>query len=143
MKKYIVFALILFSAVSLVFNASAWAGYEEEDYIEFGSINRIPVVDADKIPYGSSPINKLERGLGNCATFWMELPAEVARVSSEQNPVMGATIGVVNGTITSIVRGGTALFDTATFFAKPYDKPIMKPEYALNRADAKISELFW
>ncbi|MFA5310897.1 MAG: hypothetical protein WC355_01090 [Candidatus Omnitrophota bacterium] len=54
-------------------------------------MRNIRVIDADKISHGESPLNKLERGIINGATFWMELPAEV-------------------------VRAGTALFDTFTFF---------------------------
>ncbi len=143
MSKNIIAGLVLVLVFSLFFNTGAQADYEGDDYIEIGKIQRVSVVDADKIPYGNSAVNKLDRGLINGATFWMELPAEVAKVSKEQNPAMGMTVGVVQGTITSVVRAGTALFDTVTFFAPPYNKPVMKPEYALNRADDKMRELFW
>ncbi len=143
MVKKIIMGLVLVMAFSLCLNVNAQAEYEGDDYIEIGKIQRIPVVDADEIPYSNSPINKLDRGLINGASFWMELPAEVAKVSKEQNPAMGLTVGVVQGTITSFVRAGEAIFDTFTFFAPPYNKPVMRPEYALNRCDDKMKELFW
>lgn len=143
MSKNILFGLIFGLVLVLALNITVWADYDGDEYVEFGSIQNLSVIDADKIPYGESPLNKLERGVINGATFWMELPAEVARVSKEQDPAMGATVGVVHGTITSAVRAGTALFDAFTFFIPSYDKPVMKPEYAYNRVDQKMRELFW
>jgi len=143
MRKNILIVLILAFVLSLMLSNNAQADFEGEDYIEMGAIQRIPVVNADKIPYNESPLNKLDRGIINGVTFWTELPAEVAKVSKEQNPAMGVTVGVVQGTITSVVRAGTAIFDTVTFLIPPYNKSVMKPEYALNRADDKMKELFW
>jgi putative exosortase-associated protein (TIGR04073 family) len=143
MKKIAFIVIALISIMPLVFSAYAQIEDGEADYIEMGGIARLPVIDADEIPYGSKPINKLDRGIVNSATFWLEIPAEVAKVSKEQNPLMGATVGVVHGLVTSVVRAGSAAFDTVTFFVPPYDKPVMKPEYALNRADDKMTELFW
>lgn len=143
MKKCILFVLILVSVISVFFNTNARADYEGDDYIDFGEIKRLPVVDLDKVPYGKKAINKLDRGVVNTATFWMEIPAEVAKVSNEQNPAMGLTVGVVHGVVASVIRAGSAAFDTLTFFVPPYDKPIVKPEYALNRADREMKELFW
>jgi len=143
MRKTMFLMLILASFVSLACTSVVLAEYYGNDYIEMGKIQRIPVIDADKIPYGRTPLNKLERGIVNGASFWTELPAEVARVSKEQDPAMGVTVGVVHGTITSAVRGATALFDFFTFFVPPYDKPVMKPEYAVDRCDEKMKELFW
>ncbi|MFA6129873.1 MAG: exosortase system-associated protein, TIGR04073 family [Candidatus Omnitrophota bacterium] len=100
-------------------------------------------IDRDQIPYGNTPINKLERGVINMATCWMELPAEVARVSNEQDPAAGASIGVVNGTITSVIRGLAGIYDTVTFPIPSYTKPAMKPEYAWKTADDKIRALLW
>ena len=45
--------------------------------------------DRDDISYTNTPVNKLERGVINMATFWLELPAEVAKVSEEQDPEPG------------------------------------------------------
>ena len=142
MKKIVFMVCALIIAMPLVFNAYAEVD-GEVDYIEVGGISRLPVIDADKIPYSSRPINKLDRGIVNSATFWMEIPAEVAKVSKEQDPLMGITVGLAHGLVTSVVRAGSATFDTFTFFMPPYDKPVMKPEYALNRVDDKLTELFW
>lgn len=143
MKNNAIFILILVSVISLFFNTNVQADYEGDEYIDFGEVKRLPVVDLDKIPYGQKAINKLDRGVVNGATFWLEIPAEVAKVSNEQNPLMGVTVGAVHGLFASVVRAGSAVFDTVTFLAPPYDKPIVKPEYALNRADSEIKELFW
>ncbi|MFY9402126.1 MAG: exosortase system-associated protein, TIGR04073 family [Candidatus Omnitrophota bacterium] len=145
MYKKIAVVFVVAFALSLALSSIVMAELEgyDENYAEVVVIQRIPVIDADKIPYKQSPLNKLDRGIINGATFWAELPAEVAKVSKEQNPAMGATVGVVQGTITSVIRAGTALFDTFTFFIPPYDKSIMRPEYAVNRADAKMKDLFW
>ncbi|MDD5561485.1 MAG: exosortase system-associated protein, TIGR04073 family [Candidatus Omnitrophica bacterium] len=101
------------------------------------------VIDRDQIPYSNSAINKLERGVMNMATCWAELPAEVAKVSIEQDPAVGATIGVVNGVITSAIRGLAGIYDTVTFPIPSYTKPAMKPEYALRTADDKLRALLW
>lgn len=143
MKKNIMFILILVSIMSVFFNTNARADYESDEYIDFGEIKRLPVVDLDKVPYKQKAINKLDRGVVNAATFWLEIPAEVAKVSNEENPLMGVTVGTVHGLFASVVRAGSAAFDTVTFFIPPFDKPIVKPEYALNRADREMQELFW
>ena len=143
MKKIFLIICALISILPLVSNVFAQVDEYEADYIEMGGIARLPVIDADEIPYRSKPINKLDRGIINSATFWLEIPAEVAKVSKEQDPLMGVTVGVVHGLVTSVVRAGSAVFDTVTFFVPPFDKPVMKPEYALNRADEKMKELFW
>lgn len=143
MKKNTMFILILVSIISVFFNTNVQADYEEDEYIEVGSIERLPVVNLDKVPYQDKAINKLDRGVVNAATFWMEVPAEVARVSNEKDPFLGVTVGVVRGLVASIFRAGSAAFDTTTFLMPPYDKPLVKPEYAYNRADREIKELFW
>jgi len=139
MKKIILIICALISV--MVVGSSLYAQAETVEYLDMNM--RLPVVDADNINYQATCINKLDRGLVNGATFWAEIPAEVAKVSKESNPLMGATAGLVQGTFTSVVRAGTALLDIATFFIPPYDKPLMKPEYAYNRADEKIRDYLW
>jgi putative exosortase-associated protein (TIGR04073 family) len=143
MKKNAIVVLILLFVLSLFCGTSAQADYEGDEYIDFGEVKRLEVIDLNKIPYGQKPINKLDRGLINLTTFWMELPGEMAKVSNEQNPLLGVTVGTVQGLFASVVRAGSGLFDTVTFFVPPYDKPIVKPEYAYNRADEEMRELFW
>ena len=136
---------LMLLAFAFVFIIGLFAiGYaaDEPEYIVIRALPGFQI-DRDEIPYNRTPINKLERGVINMATFWLELPAEVAKVSKEQDPAAGATIGVVNGVLTSAVRGATAIYDTATFFVPSYTKPAMKPEYAWKAADDKIRALFW
>jgi len=117
--------------------------YSDDDSCEF-TFSSPPVdIDRDDISFVHSPVNKLGRGIINMATFWMELPAEVAKVSKEQDPAAGATVGVVNGVIISAVRGATALYDTVTFPVASYSKPAMKPEYAWQAADEKVRAWLW
>jgi putative exosortase-associated protein (TIGR04073 family) len=99
--------------------------------------------DTADIQYQNSPVNKLGRGLVNTATCWAEIPGEFARVSNETNPAIGLTLGFAQGTINAIIRGAVGILDTLTFFAPPYDKPLMQPEYALVSADENLREYLW
>ena len=139
MKKVMLLALAFVFIIGLF--AIGYAADEPESLLK-GPLPGFQL-DRDEIPYNRAPINKLERGLINMATFWLELPAEVARVTKEQDPAAGATIGVVNGVFTSAVRGAMAIYDTSTFFVPSYTKPAMKPEYAWKAADDKIRALLW
>ncbi|MDD5116329.1 MAG: exosortase system-associated protein, TIGR04073 family [Candidatus Omnitrophica bacterium] len=139
--------ILILGVLALIFG-SLTAGYCYEDQdaaCEYNvSFSSPPVeIDRDDICFTDSPVNKLERGIINMATFWMELPAEVAKVSKEQDPATGVTIGAVNGVIISAVRGVTGIYDTATFPVASYSKPAMKPEYAWQAADEKIKAWLW
>jgi len=74
---------------------------------------------------------KLQRGLANTATGWMEIPyrtfSEV--VFGSRSPFEGLVIGLVSGTAKAFERTGIGLFETATFYIPNY-APILKPEYA-------------
>ena len=136
--------LVLFAlVVVMVATSFVYAHEMGDDYIEYGSINVIPVIDADQIPYGTRPINKLNRGIMNGVGFWTEIPAQVCKVSSETDPLTGMTFGLVQGAVTSVIRAGSAIFDTVTFMVPPYNKPVMVPEYAYLRADQKIKDYLW
>jgi len=64
-----------------------------------------PGINADEINYDNSPVNKLERGAINTATFWAEVPASVCKVTQEKDPLLGVTVGVVQGTMTAVRAG--------------------------------------
>lgn len=144
MKKIILVlcALLPIIAVSVDHYAQAAIDADGEEYIYMGP-TRVNVVDADDMPYANNPINKLGRGLINGATFWAELPTKVISVSKENGQFMGATVGLAQGTIASVIRAGTAVVDTVTFLIPPYNQPIMKPEYAINHADEQVKEYLW
>lgn len=136
--------ILILSALALIFGGLSIGycyDYGADSEVDYPA--PIMEIDRDEIPYAGSPINKLERGIINMATFWMELPAEVAKVSREQDPAAGATVGVVNGTITSAIRGLAGIYDTATFPIPSYTKPAIKPEYAWQAADDKIRAWLW
>ena len=137
------FVLVL-CAIVLIFGF-VYVGYCEEEEQSNQICFSMPAyqIDRDQMTYSNKPINKLGRGVINMATFWMEIPAEVAKVSKEKDPVAGATFGVVQGTITSVVRGLTGIYDTVTFMIPSYSKPAMKPEYAWQAADEKVRAWLW
>ena len=87
-------------------------------------------LNSEKMNYGKTPFNKLGRGAVNTATCWLEIPAEVCRVSEKNGPLVGYTVGTGLGVFTTLMRGLTGIFDVATFVIPPYGKPLMDPEYA-------------
>jgi hypothetical protein len=52
-------------------------------------------------------------------------------------------MGLLQGTVLTLVRGVTGLFEVLTFVVPPYDKPIMEPEYAIKEADENLQEYLW
>ena len=86
--------------------------------------------DTDRINYTKSPLNKLGRGALNTGTCFLEIPAGIYQVSQCKGPICGWTLGMAQGFVTTLLRGATGLFDVLTFAIPPYNKPILKPEYA-------------
>ena len=136
MKKIL---LILSALICILTFAGGIYAEEDEAYIG----NADYAVSDTKINYEDSALNKLGRGVTNTATCWAEIPAAVCKVSKEKDPFLGATVGVVQGTVTTLVRGATGIIDALTCLIPPYDKPMMQPEYALKNADDKFKEYLW
>jgi putative exosortase-associated protein (TIGR04073 family) len=122
-KKYFVFLAMML--VSNIFISQAYA------------------LDTRSLSVSKTPLNKLIRGLVNVATCIVELPASIVEVSRDKGFVKGATLGVADGLVTTVVRLGTGLFDAVTFVIPPYDKPLLKPEYAIESAKEKIAITEW
>jgi len=122
---------IFFMAINVYADNQRYTNSEDED-----------TVQVDEISYSNTPLNKLERGIINGATFWAEVPAKVFKVSKEQDPVLGLTLGTVEGTFNGILRGLTAIFDVVTCIIPPYNKPLMEPGYALTSADRALEDDF-
>jgi len=137
MKKLVLIVCSFVFILPLVVNTLVYAGGEAEDNYSTG------MLDASKISYTNSPMNKLGRGLINTVTCWTEVPSQVTKVSQESNPALGCTIGLAEGVTATLVRCLTGLFDVITFALPPYNKPILKPEYALKEADSNIKEYLW
>jgi len=136
--------ILILSVLGLIFGGlTIGYSYDGDDSCDYTFSSPPMEIDRDNISFVNSPVNKLERGIINMATFWMEIPAEIAKVSKEQDPALGVTVGAVNGVIISAVRGATGVYDTVTFPVASYSKPAMKPEYAWQAADEKIKAWLW
>lgn len=130
MKKTILICFVLIFTASLVSVYAGDGGYK-------GAIKE------EDFDYTKSPANKLGRGLVNTATCWTEIPGEMARISNKTDPLVGGTVGLLQGTFLALVRGVTGLYDTLTFVIPPYDKPVMEPEYGIKKADKEFKEYLW
>lgn len=136
MKHILLISIAVIFALTMAINVNAQdnkADTEDSD----------ASIAVSEIQYDNSPMNKLGRGAVNTATCWAEIPAQVCRVSKDKDPFLGATLGLLEGGVTTIIRGVTGIIDFVTFFAPPYDKPLMEPEYALKSADDEFKEYLW
>lgn len=133
--------VLVISILVLIFSLTAYVHAESADNKETDTSGVI--LDTNDVSYATTPLNKLSRGLINTATCWVEIPADVAKVSKETNPALGLTYGVAQGVVTGLVRGFSGLVDTVTFLIPPYNKPSMEPEYAYERADQNIKDYLW
>ncbi len=133
MKKMFLFLGVLMVMFSLAVNV--YAGEKEQGYNY--------ELDLEKINYAKTPLNKLARGMINTATCWAEIPAEVSKVAKEKDAVLGSTLGVVQGAFSMFLRGVTGIVEVLTCVVPPYNKALLKPDYALMRADEKIQKYFW
>jgi putative exosortase-associated protein (TIGR04073 family) len=81
--------------------------------------------------YETTPVHKLGRGVANILTFYLEIPASELRAGECHHDTFAAFLtGTFQGIFTALYRGLTGVCDVITFFAPPYDKPLMEPEYA-------------
>jgi len=72
---------------------------------------------------------KFARGVVNVATGWLEVPNQIVTVSKEENVLFGITVGTVKGVGMTLGRTGSGIFDMITFFAEPFDEPLLEPEF--------------
>ena len=73
--------------------------------------------------------DKLGRGLINSATGWCEYPRQIVETSWEHNVAVGGTWGQSQGVAIGVQRTGLGVYDTATFYLPPYDRPVLEPEH--------------
>ena len=112
-----------------------WAGLAHAPQVQAQDISLDAVpgsIDAERIAYERTPVNKLGRGAINVVTFWLEVPAEVYRVAHKKNAFIGSSLGFLQGICTGSLRLGTGILDMVTCFLPPYDQPLMEPEYAFD-----------
>jgi putative exosortase-associated protein (TIGR04073 family) len=98
-------------------------------------ISQDDTIQSNNVNSNNTALNKLGRGLINTGTCWAEIPASIFKVSKEKDPLVGTTLGTAEGIVNGVWRGLTGIFDAVTFAIPPYNKPLMKPEYALAGAD--------
>jgi putative exosortase-associated protein (TIGR04073 family) len=82
-----------------------------------------------QVQAADSASGKFARGVGNIATGVLEVPYQIVGVSQDENVLMGITVGAIKGVGMTVGRLGSGLFDLLTFFAEPYDAPLIEPEY--------------
>lgn len=81
--------------------------------------------------YAQDMGKKLQRGLINIATGWMEIPKNVREISASDGTISGIFIGIPKGCGMTIIRTGFGIFEALTCpFPIPNDyKPILEPEF--------------
>jgi putative exosortase-associated protein (TIGR04073 family) len=118
--------------------------HPEKDSTMFTS-EYLKSINGEADTYEDSPVNKMGLGMINAATSWTELPRQVARVSEEDNALVGWTLGFGEGLVSGLARGMSGALDMATFGVPPYDKPLMSPEYSVKQPNKgfKIELIKW
>jgi putative exosortase-associated protein (TIGR04073 family) len=90
------------------------------------AISAIPAqAEGSSDGYGQSPVGKLEHGLANMATGWVELPKNIINISSDSNVLVGVTWGSLRGALETVSRtlGGVADFLTFPFATSDFVSP--------------------
>ena len=79
--------------------------------------------------WAQDPIHKMGRGVVNVLTGWIEIPKQMFSGAHQDNQIMGAARGLVNGAGMGLLRIGVGLFEAVTFpipypkdFASPYEQ---------------------
>ena len=96
----------------------------------------MPTADAAIDRYGGqNPARKLGRGLANMLGGLIEVPVTISRVSQEEGPVAGLSVGLLYGVGAAVTRTVVGAAEILTFpFPLPdigYG-PILLPEFLLN-----------
>jgi len=78
--------------------------------------------------YPMGPIQKLERGVGNAAFGWTEIPKRIVDQTKASNPIKGIIYGSLQGVCKAFARTISGLADIVTFPLGSYDKPAIVPD---------------
>jgi len=103
-------------------------------------------VNTDSKAYEDTPAEKGGVGTINAVTAWTDIPREMAKTSEESNILLGATFGFGKGIVYGLARGASGVYDIATFGLPPYNEPLVKPVYKVNRPQhdgLKLTVLEW
>lgn len=81
----------------------------------------------------AGPRKKLERGLANTASGWMEIFTTPKSYSDEHGPAAGFFFGVPAGLAKAFWRTAVGLYETVTFPLPLHNyQPVMEPEFVLD-----------
>ncbi|MDH3346082.1 MAG: exosortase system-associated protein, TIGR04073 family [Kiritimatiellaceae bacterium] len=74
---------------------------------------------------------KLNRGVVNVLTGWVEIPRQVVKTGHEKSWWKALPVGLPAGVIMTVARTGVGAFETVLFFAPINDsyEPILDPAY--------------
>jgi len=80
-----------------------------------------------------TPARKLDRGISNTATGFLEVPYEVRRTAQRKTLFDAWTSGLARGVGLAFARTGAGIYDAATFFypAPEEYKPVIRPEFII------------
>lgn len=71
---------------------------------------------------------KLERGVINTTTGWLELAVQPVKGAHGEEPFLGTVAGFGRGLLLGLQRTGIGLADGLSFPVAPYNRPVMEPE---------------
>ena len=145
MKKALFFACVLIGAIIFLTLAylSETKAEDQAAAAPAATPTAAPALSTGDIPYETSPFNKLGRGAINVASCVAEVPFEMFKVSKEKDPVVGCTLGLLQGVFNAFARGVTGIVDIVTFPIPPYNKPLMEPEYVFKSTDEMVKDKAW
>jgi putative exosortase-associated protein (TIGR04073 family) len=92
-----------------------------------------PVSQADDEGYFSQVGDKFLTGFANIFTGIGEVPKNIVDASSKTNPVVGSTGGLVNGTLHTLGRTASGVFDVIT--SPIPTKSMVEPKYVWSEFD--------
>ena len=98
------------------------------------------LVSAAHPAYCGTPMRKLERGLCNVLTFYLEIYNQMQETANSSTIGKAATYGLAKGIYMSAYRAGAGIYEVFSFpFPCPRDyEPILKdPEFFFGSPDVK------
>lgn len=113
----------------LIAVSCACAGLSQAESIEGKDLS-----DAEDIVQDMS--TKLNRGIFNILTGWMEIPRQMIKSGKETGWWAVVPVGIPAGALMTVVRTGVGIFETGLFFVPiddTYD-PLLDPPFVWQKA---------
>jgi len=86
------------------------------------------------------PYNKVERGIKNMTTGWMEIPRTMTRMTKDRGPIIGFTVGLFEGVFNAFAKTTSGVFDAATAPVGTYNKPQIKDTMIEGTSSLKVGK---